>query len=223
MDKINNHVKLLIVGIVITILGVVLDQSRIVDSEFCVFFIVLGVVAIIASGFFYRLEKSAEKEKDKPKTTSEAAPDIFTQTQIAYAFGQVASGDYAGCTVWKMTDNEYVVVRGAQTSYKIGYLGCDFGTLSQLANFLKLRQECSLTTETIEKIVEASSYTSGPDARAFIDGALTAGVGYGMAKAMNSAYSRASVAVYLKDGKKMMIEFFSIENARIFQNNLFIF
>ena len=80
-----------------------------------------------------------------------------------------------------------------------------------------------MTTNTIEKIVEVSSQQSGPNGDAFIRGALVGGIGMGIATAMKSTSSSSTLAVYLKNGKKMLIEFYGIPNARMFQNDLFIF
>ena len=147
------------------------------------------------------------------------------------ACGVVVKGDCTGCYVWKWDDNTYFVVGAGVNnynvaknapSYQIG-LWKDFGYIWELQEFLKKYKKCELTTNTIEKIVEVSSQQSGPNGDAFIRGALVGGIGMGIATAMKSTSSSSTLAVYLKSGKKMLIEFYGIPNARMFQNDLFIF
>ena len=56
-----------------------------------------------------------------------------------------------------------------------------------------------------------------------VRGSLTAGTGFGAALAMASARSGQTIAVYMNDGKKMLIEFDSIEVATTFKSKLFEF
>ena len=147
------------------------------------------------------------------------------------ACGVVVKGDCTGCYVWKWDDNTYFVVGAGVNNYNVAKnapscqigLWKDFGYIWELQGFLKKYKKCELTTNTIEKIVEVSSQQSGPNGDAFIRGALVGGIGMGIATAMKSTSSSSTLAVYLKNGKKMLIEFYGIPNARMFQNDLFIF
>ena len=148
------------------------------------------------------------------------------------ALGKVVKGDYAGSYIWKWNNEEYWIVSDGPNfsgmkcygpTFKIGFFGAQFGTVDQFRDFLRSNRKCVISTSSIERITAAGSYQTGPSAAAFVDGALTAGIGYGMAKAMNSVQSSASVAVYMKNGEKMMIEFYSIPSATCFQNDMFIF
>lgn len=151
--------------------------------------------------------------------------------EIWNAAGVVVKGDCAGYYVWKWDDDKYLVVGPGVNSYdvaknaptyKIG-LWKDFTDIFDFQHFLKKYTKCELTTNTIEKIVEVNSQQNGPSGDAFIRGALVGGLGLGLATAMKSTSSSSTLAVYLKNGTKMLIEFYGIPNARQFQQDLFIF
>lgn len=148
------------------------------------------------------------------------------------AFGKVVKGDFAGCYVWCWNHNLYLVVSDGPNfsgmhcsgpTFKIGFFGAHFGTTEQWVSFLQSNKKYEITPPMVENVVEAASYQTSPSASAFVNGALTAGVGYGMAKAMASVQSSESVAVYMKDGKKMLIEFYTPKNAATFKNDMFVF
>lgn len=148
-----------------------------------------------------------------------------------HASGKVIKGDFNGCYVipW---DNDlwYVIGDGKVPAgymhegpvYKVGFLQ-EFFSPDDLLKYINDNKKYEITTAKIDRIVDAASFQTTPSASAFVDGSLTAGVGYGIAKAMSSARSSKTLAVYTTDGKKILIEFYSSAYAAHFQNDLFKF
>lgn len=150
------------------------------------------------------------------------------------AAGVVVKGDFEGLYVWNWDgDNYYVVGDGvhpynkdlqikSKASYELGLLK-DFLTSDALQMFIKTSKRYTLNSYAIEKIVEVDSNKTGPSADAFVRGALFGGALFGAAAAMSSQSSSATLAVYTKDGKKMLIKFYSITAAQKFSQAFFVF
>lgn len=152
------------------------------------------------------------------------------------AVGVVLKGDFAGCYVWNWDgDNYYVVGDGvhpynkdlpvkSQASYELGWgLLKEFVNLDSLNKFLEASKQYVLNSDVIDKIVDVDSKQNGPSADAFIRGTLFGGATLGAAAAMYSQTSSATLAVYTKDEKKMLIKFYSISSAQRFQHAFFVF
>ena len=123
--------------------------------------------------------------------------------QVFWAAGVVAKGDYAGCYVWKWDSDNYFVVGGwnAKPKYEITFwnLGNDaFGSVQAMQNYLIKYNQCTLNTDVVEKTVVVAS-------------------------SQGTFNSGATVAVYLKNGKKLLIDFYSAKNAQQFQQSMFVF
>ena len=151
----------------------------------------------------------------------------------AYASGKITKGNFEGHTIWFMNNDLFYVVDSTDWHYQsmaniqvmeftYNSWGARFRTHADLLAFLNQRKKYEITTSKVDRIVNVSSFQTGPSAAAFVDGALTAGIGYGAAKAMASVQSKTTLAVYMKDGKKMLIEFVNKAHAAQFQSELFI-
>lgn len=70
-----------------------------------------------------------------------------------------------------------------------------------------------LNRNTIDHYEEVGSNQSGPNAGAFISGTLIGGPVLGAAAAMSSISNTADIAVYMKDGSKSIIHFYTQEAA----------
>ena len=89
----------------------------------------------------------------------------------------------------------------AQPSYEITFwnLGKNaFGSVDAFQNYLISNNRCTLNSNAVDKIVEVAS------SQGFLN-------------------SRATLAVYLKNGQKLLIDFYSTANAQQFQQSLFAF
>ena len=154
-----------------------------------------------------------------------------------HAWGRIRKGDFVGGTIWRADydlfyvmpiecdrrDNNIIYPKETvKEKYTCGGWLSDFRKVDALQNFFKESKQYEISTSVIEKIVDVSSYKTGPDPSAFIDGVVTGGVSLGVAKAMASSNGRRSLAVYTKDGKKMLIEFFNDSLAAEFEQLLFI-
>ena len=80
-----------------------------------------------------------------------------------------------------------------------------------------------LSPQTVSRYVEVGSSASGPNAGAFIAGTLTGGPLLGAAAAMGSASSSTDIAVYMKNGDKFIIHFYSQASAQKFKQIVFKF
>ena len=156
--------------------------------------------------------------------------------QFVSAEGVIVKGDFQGCYVWKWDEEKYYIVGDGvhptvaaatvkgKPKYEISLrLVSDFFKLEHFFMFIASNNRYTLNSDVIDKYVEVSSSQNGPDPSAIAKGTFYGGAAFGAALGMASQTSSASIAVYLKDGKKMLIEFYSIANAEKFKQNMFAF
>lgn len=153
--------------------------------------------------------------------------------KTVYAEGIIMKGDFRGCYVWKWDDENYYIVGDGKTAngdmlkgapkyeIKIGF--SYFWAPEAFWKFLDSNKQYVLNSDVIEKYVEVGSHENGPDPSAIAKGTFYGGAAFGAAVGMASHSSSESLAVYLKDGKKMLIEFYSIASAQKFKQDMFVF
>lgn len=153
--------------------------------------------------------------------------------KTVHAEGKIIKGDFQGCYLWKWDDENYYIVGDAYTAngsllkaspkyeVKVGF--SFFWTQQAFQLFLDSNKQCVLNSEVIDKFVDVSSSNHGPDPSVVSKATFYGGAAFGIAAGMTSNSSSATLAVYLKDGKKMLIEFYSIARAQKFKQDMFVF
>ena len=159
-----------------------------------------------------------------------------------YAQGKIIKGDFRDGYIWNITSDEIIILPETrhhkfdpessftESNKKIVFDDglfsfSEFGGLSLYRLLERMRENAQyvITSDNVDKIVDVASSSSGPSATAFVKGAVMGGAALGAAAAMASVGSSATLAVYMKDGKKFLVNFASISAAQGFKESLFKF
>ena len=146
--------------------------------------------------------------------------------------GKIIRGTASGYSIFKYGDDDW---RAVDTSvkapsgeslmngwYYVGILS-PFRNYQQVAEHMERNTKYKISSRNIENIKDISSYQTGPSSGAFLSGVATGGLALGAARAMNSVSSSSSLAIYFKNGDKMLIQFESIPIAETFKAEMFPF
>lgn len=146
--------------------------------------------------------------------------------------GTVIRGTASGYSIFKYGEDDWRVVDTSVPApngtplingwYYVSILS-PFKNYQQVAEHMNKNTKYKITSEMIENIKEVSSYQTDPSSGAFLSGLVTGGLALGAAKVLNSVSSSSNLAVYFKNGDKMLIQFNSIPLAGIFKAEMFPF
>ena len=135
--------------------------------------------------------------------------------------GKIVQGNWVDYRIIPIKDDKNAFgILAYSSDYNIYYDEKNHQYLTgKLYNFTRVIDK--LSSQTISHYAEVGSSTSGPNAGAFIAGTLTGGPLLGAAAAMGSASSTTDIAVYMKDGDKFIIHFYSQSSAQKFKQIAF--
>lgn len=145
------------------------------------------------------------------------------------AFGKIIQGDGEGCFLYHASGKEYWAVDnrklwdGGTPTYKIGVIRSHFFTWDAMREYMRNNRKLIINPENVDRMVPVGSAQSGPSGAAFLKGAVIGGAALGMASALGSASDSVTLAVYLKNGQKAMIRFYSSGDYEEFQSDMFVF
>lgn len=145
------------------------------------------------------------------------------------AVGKIIQGNGEGCFLYKWNSKEFWAVDnrglwdGGTPTYKVGIVRSHFFTWSAMQEHMRNNRKLLISQDNIERMVQVGASQSGPSGTAYLKGALVGGAVLGMASALDSASSSITLAVYLKNGQKAMIKFYSSEDYEDFQTCMFVF
>lgn len=139
------------------------------------------------------------------------------------AWGEIVQGDWIGHRIIPIYDDNSALGVLTGSGNKI-YHDCSDNSYKSQGTSGGIKNQtivARLSSSTIERYVEVGNSHSGPNAGAFIAGTLTGGALLGAAAAMSSVSSTTDIAVYMKNGKKFIIHFFSQDAAQKFKQLAF--
>ena len=135
-----------------------------------------------------------------------------------YSVGQIVQGDFANKYVAKWTETKWGIAPAKEftTSALFGGLRWAGG------NWTGPSADESISSDTVDHYVELGQQQTGPDAGAMLKGSLIGGIGLGLLAGAASASSTADVAIYLKNGKKFVVHFYTARAWQDLKSKLFI-
>lgn len=145
------------------------------------------------------------------------------------AFGKIIQGDGEGCFLYYWGDKEYWAVDnrklwdGGTPTYKIGVIRSHFFTRDAMREHMRNNRKLIINPENVDRMVPVGSSQSGPSGASFLNGTVIGGAVLGIASALCSVSDSVTLAVYLKNGQKAMIRFYSSEAYEEFQSDMFVF
>jgi len=132
-------------------------------------------------------------------------------------WGVIIQGDYLGSKIFpgminsSTEDPHTLVVYKTGTSGTANFYGNEnkYDSYPEQPNEYSTGAQITITRDNIDHYVDICNSQSGPDAGAFISGAVTGGVLLGAAAAMGSASNTTDIAVYLTNGEKFVVHFYT--------------